>query len=142
MAKAKMGDVVKIHYTGKLDDGSVFDTSKGRDPFQVKLGEHQILPVVEEEIVGMKPGDEKTVDVPAVKAFGLYNKELVQVVERTQLPADLEIEVNEPLEIKLKDGQKIVARVADATEKTVTLDANHPLAGENLIYDIKLIDIL
>jgi peptidylprolyl isomerase len=90
----------------------------------------------------MKPGDEKSVDVPAVKAFGLYNKELVQVVERTQLPDDLEIEVNEPLEVKLKDGQKIVARIADATDEKITLDANHPLAGENLIYDIKLVDII
>jgi len=141
MTQAKDGDKVKVHYTGKLDDGSVFDTSDGRDPLEFTLGEGQIIPGFEAGVRGMQPGDSKTVTVPADQAYGPHREEGVLVVNRAEMPPDLDPELGEQLEVRSQEGQATVVRVTDVSEQTVTLDANHPLAGKDLTFDIELVEI-
>ena len=142
MAQAKNGDTVKVHYTGKLEDGTVFDTSINRDPLQFTIGENQVIPGFEQAVVGMNPGESKTTKVPADKAYGPHHKEMVIVVDRNQFPANLEPKVGQQLQIRQADGRAIVVTVTDVSESSVTLDANHPLAGKDLTFDIQLIEIL
>jgi len=142
MAQAKHGDTVKVHYTGKLEDGTVFDTSINRDPLQFTIGEGQIIPGFEQAVVGMNPGESKTTKVPADKAYGSHHKEKVLVVDRNQLPVDLKPEVGQKLQIRRTDGQIIIVTVTAVSESSVTLDANHPLAGKDLAFDIHLIELV
>ena len=140
-AQAKDGDTVKVHYTGKLEDGTVFDTSIERDPLQFTIGEGQLIPGFEQAVVGMSPGESKTVEIPADEAYGPYREELVMVVDRDQLPEDLQPEVGQQLQIRQPDGQTILVKVIDVSESSVTLDANHPLAGKDLTFDIELVEV-
>ena len=142
MAQAKHGDTVKVHYTGKLEDGTVFDTSINRDPLQFTIGEGQIIPGFEQAVVGMNPGESKTTKVPADKAYGSHHKEEVLVVDRNQFPVDLKPEIGQKLQIRRTDGQTIVVTVTDVSESSVTLDANHPLAGKDLTFDIQLVELV
>jgi FKBP-type peptidyl-prolyl cis-trans isomerase 2 len=142
MAQAKHGDTVRVHYTGKLDDGTVFDTSVDRDPLEFTIGEGQIIPGFEEAVVGMNPGESKTITVLADEAFGPYREEMVLVVDRSQFPVDLEAKVGEHLQIGQADGRITVVTVTEISESSVTLDANHPLAGKDLTLDIQLIEIV
>nr|HID13942.1 peptidylprolyl isomerase [Anaerolineae bacterium] len=142
MAQAKYGDTVRVHYTGKLEDGTVFDTSIDRDPLQFTIGEGQIIPGFEQAVVGMDPGESKTAKVPADEAYGPHLEEMVQVVDRNQFPVDLEPKVGDYLQIRLADGRTIVVMVTDVSESSVTLDANHPLAGKDLTFDIRLVEIV
>ncbi|KPJ66457.1 MAG: peptidylprolyl isomerase [Syntrophobacter sp. DG_60] len=142
MAQAKNGDTVKVHYTGKLEDGTVFDTSINRDPLQFTIGEGQIIPGFEQAIVGMNPGESKTTKVPADKAYGQHLKEMIVVVDRNQFPVDLKPEVGQRLQTRQANGRAIVVTVTDVSESSVTLDANHPLAGEDLTFDIQLLEIV
>jgi peptidylprolyl isomerase len=142
MAGAKYGDTVRVHYTGKLDDGTVFDSSTGRNPLQFTLGEGRIIPGFEKAVVGMNPGESKTVKVPADQAYGPYRKEMVVVVDRDQIPADLKPKVGQELQIRQADGQIIKVTVTDVSISSVTLDANHPLAGKDLTFDIQLLEIV
>jgi peptidylprolyl isomerase len=141
MAQAKYGDTVKVHYTGKLEDGTVFDTSTEREPLQFTLGEGQIISGFEQAVVGMNPGESKTTKVLADEAFGPHIKEMVLVVERNQFPEHLEPKLGQRLQIRQADGQTIRITVTNISESNVTLDGNHPLAGKDLIFDIRLIDI-
>jgi peptidylprolyl isomerase len=140
-AQAKDGDTVQVHYTLKLEDGTVFDTSIGGDPLQFTIGDGQLIPGFEQAVVGMSPGESKTVEIPADEAYGPYLEELVMVVDRDQLPEDLQPEVGQQLQIRQPDGQTILVKVIDVSESSVTLDANHPLAGEDLTFDIELVEI-
>jgi FKBP-type peptidyl-prolyl cis-trans isomerase 2 len=142
MAQAKMGDTVKVHYTGKLEDGTVFDTSIDRDPLQFTIGEGELIPGFEQAVVGMNPGESKTTKVPADKAYGPHREEMVLVVDRNQFPVDLQPKVDQRLQIRQEDGRIIVVTVTDVSESSVTLDANHPLAGKDLTFDIRLIEIV
>ncbi len=142
MAQAKLGDIVKVHYTGKLEDGTVFDTSADRDPLQFKIGEGQIIPGFEQAVVGMNPGESKTIKVPRDEAYGPRREELVAVVDRNQLPAGFIPEVGQQLQSRQPDGQTIVVTVIDVSESSVTVDANHPLAGKDLTFDIQLVEIV
>lgn len=142
MAKAKQGDTVKVHYTGKLEDGTIFDTSSNRDPLEFTIGNGEIIPGFEEAVIGMSPGETKTVKVPANKAYGPHHKEMVVTVSRAQFPENLSPQVGQMLEVRQSDGAVIVVTVADVTDESVTLDANHPLAGKELIFDIELVEIL
>jgi peptidylprolyl isomerase len=142
MAQAKIGNTVKVHYTGKFEDGMVFDTSTDGDPLEFRIGESQVIPGFEEAVVGMNPGESKTVNIPVEKAYGPHREDQVQVVDRKQLPADLKPEIGQQLEGRQPDGEIIVATVTDVTKSSVTLDANHPLAGKNLIFEIQLIEIV
>ena len=141
MAQAKTGDTVKVHYTGKLEDGTVFDTSNNRDPLQFTIGENQIIPGFEEAVVGMKPGESRTAKIPTDKAYGPHRKEMVMVVNRNQFPADMEPKVDQQLQIRQDDGGRIVVTVTEVSESSVTLDANHPLAGKDMTFDIQLMEI-
>lgn len=142
MRQAKKGDTVKVHYTGKLENGTVFDTSLNRDPLQFTIGNDEVIPGFEEAVIGMAPGDSKTVKITADKAYGPHLDEMVLVVERTQIPPNLKPEVGQQLQLKQADGKVILVVVTDVSESTVTLDANHPLAGKDLIFDIQLVEIL
>lgn len=142
MGQAKSGDTVKVHYTGKLGDGTVFDTSLEGDPLEFTIGERHVIPGFEEAIVGMAKGDTKTVQIAPDEAYGPHRGELVVVVERDALPADVEPEIGDRLEFQQPDGQRIALTVTGLSESDVTLDANHPLAGEQLTFDVELVEIL
>jgi peptidylprolyl isomerase len=141
MAQAKFGDTVKVHYTGKLDDGTVFDSSLSGDPLEFTIGEGMIIPGFEQAVVGMSPGDSKTEHIPVDQAYGPHREEMVVVVDRAQMPKELEPEIGQQLQIQQPTGQSIPVVVTDVSTSEVTLDANHPLAGEDLTFDIQLVEI-
>jgi len=141
MAQVKYGDTVKVHYTGKLDDGTVFDSSINRDPLQFIIGDGHIIPGFEQTVVGMNPGESRTAIIPADEAYGPYYEEMVLVIDRDQLPPDLKPTVGLQLQMSQANGQRAMVTVTDVSESSVTIDANHPLAGEDLTFDIQLIEI-
>ncbi len=141
MVQAQQGDTVKVHYTGKLDDGTVFDSSATGDPLEFTIGSGNIIPGFEKAVVGMSPGDSKTEVISVDEAYGHHREEMVLVVDRTQMPSDLEPEVGQQLQIQQPSGQTIPVIITDISESEVTLDANHPLAGEDLTFDIQLVEI-
>ncbi len=138
---AKNGDTVKVHYTGKLQDGTVFDSSMSREPLEFAIGSGNIIPGFENAVIGMNPGDSKTETIPAENAYGPHREEMVLVVERGQIPEDVAVEVGQQLQIRQQEGQVIPVIVTDISDSQVTLDANHPLAGEDLVFDIELVGI-
>jgi peptidylprolyl isomerase len=142
MAQVQDGDTVKVHYTGKLDDGTVFDTSREREPLQFTIGKGKIIKGFEQAIIGMKPGESKTINVPMDKAYGPHREELIVVIEKKQFPAHVVAKVGQQLRIRQPGGQTILVMVTDVSELNVTLDANHPLAGKDLNFDIELIEII
>ncbi|SNB47453.1 peptidylprolyl isomerase [Geobacter sp. DSM 9736] len=149
MAQAKQGDRVKVHYTGKLEDGTVFDSSECNDSgcgcedgaLEFTIGEGQVIPGFEQAVVGMSPGDRKTVNIPVDQAYGERVDDMVAVVERSDIPQDLPLEVGNQLEVTQEDGNSFPVVITELTDTTVTLDANHPLAGRNLIFDLNLVEI-
>lgn len=142
MTQAKDGDTVKIHYTGTLGDGTVFDSSSGRDPLQFTLGSGQVIPGFEEAVLGMSTGDSKNVTIPSDKAYGPRNEDLIMPVPRDQVPADINPEVGQRLQMSGPGGEPILVVVADVTDEQILLDANPPLAGEDLNFDIELVEIV
>ncbi len=142
MAQAKTGDTVKVHYTGKLDDGTVFDTSADREPLQFTIGQGQLIPDFEQAVVGMNPGESKTVQIPSDNAYGPHHEEMVMEVRRKEFPADLDPEVDQRLQVQQQDGQTFAVTVTAVSESSVTLDANHPLAGKDLTFDVQLTEIV
>jgi len=142
MAGAKNGDTVKVHYTGKLEDGTVFDTSVERDPLQFTIGQGQVIPGFEQAVVGMNPGESKTSKIPADKAYGPHRKEMILVVDRNQIPVELKPKVGQQLQSRQAEGRTIRVTVTDVSESSVTLDANHPLAGKDLTFDIQLVEVV
>jgi len=142
VTEAKLGDTVRVHYTGKLEDGTVFDSSLDRDPVEFTLGASQVIPGFEQAVVGMSPGESKTVEVPADQAYGPYREELVQEIDRELVPEDLKLEVGQQLALRLSPGRSIRVTVTKLTESKVTLDANHPLAGKDLTFDLQLVEIV
>ncbi|HDS46391.1 MAG TPA: peptidylprolyl isomerase [Methanomicrobia archaeon] len=134
---AKIGDMVKVHYTGTLADGSVFDSSLGRDPLQFTLGDGQMIPGFEQAVIGMKLGETKTVTIPADQAYGPYYEERVFVIPRDQLPAGMEPEIGQ----KLRTQSGMIVTVTEVSGTSVTLDANHELAGKDLTFEIQLVEI-
>lgn len=141
MASAKPGDKVQVHYTGKLDDGTVFDTSTDRAPLEFTIGSGQIIPGFEEAVVGMQPGESKTTRISADQAYGPYHEDRVVQVDRSQFPAHINPETGQQLQIRQPDGQAMVVTVTEVSDSNVTLDANHPLAGQDLTFDIQLVAI-
>lgn len=141
MSAVKSGDNVSIHYTGTLSDGTVFDSSEGRDPLQFEVGSGQIIPGLDQALPGMTVGEKKQVEVPADEAYGQPMEEARQAVPRDQIPADIPLELGARLQMQTADGQAVPVVVAELDEETVTLDANHPLAGKDLTFAIELMDI-
>ena len=142
MLQAKNGDIVKVNYTGKFEDGTVFDSSDDKGPLQFTLGSGQIIPGFEEAIIGMNSGETRTIIISADKAYGPYQKEMILEVDRSQFPPDINLTVGEQLELSQPDDQVIVVTITNVAESTVTLDANHPLAGKDLTFDIQLVEIV
>ncbi|MDH3392840.1 MAG: peptidylprolyl isomerase [Desulfobulbaceae bacterium] len=141
MAQAKAGDTVHVHYTGRLTDGTVFDTSDGRDPLKFTVGEGQVIPGFDNAILEMTVGDKKTVEIPVDQAYGPTQDDLVMPVPRNQFPPDITPEVGQQLQVGSPSGELMVVTVTDVKEDIVTLDANPPLAGEDLTFDIELVAI-
>jgi peptidylprolyl isomerase len=141
MGQAKAGDTVKVHYTGRLDDGSVFDTSADHEPLEFTVGEGQVIPGFENAVVGMNTGESKTARIPAGDAYGPHRSEMVITVERSMFPDDVDPQVDQQVQIRQSNGQSFIATITDVTDEDVTLDANHPLAGKDLTFDIELVEI-
>jgi peptidylprolyl isomerase len=141
MVQVKSGDTIKVHYTGKLDDGTVFDSSHERSPLEFTIGDERIIPGFEEALTGMKLNESKTVHIPSDKAYGPYYNELCMEVEKTQFPPHVNPELGQQLQIPRSDGQTVMFVVTHITEKTITLDANHPLAGKDLTFDLQVVEI-
>ncbi|HEX7999617.1 MAG TPA: peptidylprolyl isomerase [Pyrinomonadaceae bacterium] len=134
---AKNGDTVRIHYTGRLETGEVFDSSEGGDPLEFEVGSGQVIAGFDENVQGMSVGDKKTIEIEPENAYGERVEGLVGKVERAGLHLDGEPEVGMELALQLPDGQQIPVRITEVTDDTITFDANHPLAGEKLIFEIK-----
>jgi peptidylprolyl isomerase len=170
MAQAKTGDKVKVHYTGTLEDGSVFDTSEGPNeqpndhscgcgskkenddgcgcgsgasgPMEFVIGAGQLIPKFEAAVIGLEPGQSITVSIPADDAYGQRAEEMVAVIERSEIPADINPEPGHQMEVILEDGSPLPVLVTEVTDTTITLDGNHPLAGRDLTFAIRLVEIL
>jgi peptidylprolyl isomerase len=171
MAQAKTGDTVKVHYTGTLEDGSVFDSSEGTGgeaestscgcgtkevihgcgcdcdsndcgPMEFVIGSGQLIPKFESAVIGLEPGQSITVLIPADEAYGQRAAEMVAVIDRSEIPADIQPEPGHQMEVILEDGSPLPVLVTEVTETSITLDANHPLAGCDLTFNIRLVEIL
>ena len=142
MAQAQSGDHVRVHYTGRLADGTIFDTSMEREPLEFTLGGGELIPGFEQAVLGMTAGESKTVTILTDQAYGPHHAERVIDVERHHLPPDLQPELGQRLQMTRPDGTTVTVVVTMITETQVTLDANHPLAGQDLIFDIMLVEIL
>lgn len=140
--KAQKGDVVKVHYTGRFPQGDMFDTSEGNDPLEFDLGAGQVIEGFEEAIIGMEKGDKKNVLIPVDKAYGKIIEEYVIKAPRNQLPPDLEPQIGMPLMMPTPEGEPIQVTITDFDEASITLDANHPMAGKDLEFDLELVGIL
>lgn len=141
MSQAKDGDTVKVHYTGRLENGEVFGTTKDEEPLELTLGSGKIIPGFEKGIAGMEVGDTKTMTVPPGEAYGPRRKELIVDIKKTDLPEDITPAIGKQLQIRQKDGNPIEVAITDMDEDTVTLDANHPLAGNTLLFEVELLEI-
>ncbi len=135
------GQKVKIHYTGTLDDGNAFDSSAGRDPLEFEMGAGMVIPGFEAGVKEMAVGEKKSIHIPAAEAYGEKRDEMVMEFERSQLPEDIEPEVGMGLQMQGPQGQPIPVRIAAVGETSVTIDANHPLAGQNLNFELELVEV-
>lgn len=142
MTKAKQGDTVTVHYTGKLEDGTVFDSSHGGDPMELTLGEGLVIPGFETALLGMAPGEVRTTKIPFAEGYGPHQKEMVIEVGRDQLEPGMNPQVGESLRSQRPDGSDFVVVVTAVSESAITVDANHPLAGKDLTFEITLVEIL
>ncbi len=141
MSQAKAGDTVRINYTGTLKNGETFDSSDGRDPLEFVVGSGQIIPGLDAAIPGMAVGDKKTVEVPCDQAYGASNPAARQAVPRSEIPDNIPLDPGTQLQMQTPQGQVVQVTVAEVTEEEVTLDANHPLAGKDLIFAIEIMGI-
>jgi FKBP-type peptidyl-prolyl cis-trans isomerase 2 len=141
MAAAKHGDSVQVHYTGTLQDGTVFDSSRSRQPLRFKLGSGQVIAGFEKAVTGMLVGESKTVSIPPEEAYGQRRDDRIVTLRRNQLPANLNVTVGQRLELTQEDDQAFLATVSDITPELITLDANHPLAGKTLTFELELVGI-
>lgn len=140
MSKVKEGDTVKVHYTGTLKNGEVFDSSKDKEPLEFTLGEGQLIPGFEKAVVGMVIGDSANIDIPSDEAYGEEREDLIINVPKDQLPEDITPQVGMQLQVNQGNGQPIPVRIKEVGETELTLDANHPLAGQDLSFEIELVE--
>ncbi|MDT0651447.1 FKBP-type peptidyl-prolyl cis-trans isomerase [Autumnicola edwardsiae] len=142
MSQVKQNDTVKVHYTGKLSDGQVFDSSVERgEPIEFTLGQGQLIPGFEKGLIDMQLNEKKTVNIPKEEAYGEPREELVQEVEKSQLPEDIKPEVGMGLVSKSPDGREMNLVVKDVKENSIVVDGNHPLAGKDLVFDLEVVEI-
>jgi len=141
MFVAKKGDTIKVHYTGTLADGTVFDTSTDKDPLSFIIGKKEVIEGFDDAVVGMVRGETKNIVIPAEKAYGPSKKSLIESVERSNLPDNINYQVGNQIEVTSKDGSLFYVMVVAADDTEVTLDANHPLAGKDLTFEIHVEEI-
>ncbi len=141
MTQVKEGDTVRIHYTGTLQGGETFDSSEGREPLEFTVGSGMIIPGLDNAMPGMEVGETKRVEVPCDEAYGPVNPEMRQAIPREGIPNDVPLDPGTQLQMQTPEGQTLPVTVIEADESTVTLDANHPLAGKDLVFDIELVEI-
>ena len=142
MQQAKSGDKVKVHYHGRLTSGETFDSSAGREPLEFEVGSGMVIKGFDDGVTGMKVGEKKTVNIPAEQAYGDKNPEMIIEYPRAQFPEQIELKEGEALVMSSASGQQFQVRIAEIKDEVVLLDANHPLAGEELIFDIELVEIV
>ena len=142
MSQVKANDTVKVHYTGKLADGQVFDSSVERgEPIEFTMGQGQLIPGFEKGLIDMKVNEKKTINIPKEEAYGEPREELIQEVQKSQLPEEIKPEVGMGLVSKSPDGQEMNLVVRDVKEETIVVDGNHPLAGKDLVFDLEVVEI-
>ena len=141
MSQVKENDTIKLHYTGKLSDGQVFDSSVEREPIEFTVGEGKIIPGLEKAVIDMKVNEKKTIEIAKDDAYGDASDELFQQVKKEQLPEDIKPEVGMGLVSKNEDGSERQLRVAEVNDDHIVVDANHPLAGKDLVFDVELVEI-
>jgi len=141
MAKAEHGNTVKIHYTGKLGDGEIFDSSVDKEPLEFTIGKGQVISGFEEGVIGMSVKESKVVNIPADKAYGPHRKEMIAVIDKTQFPPEIEAKMGSMLDVRQEDGSTVSVTITNVSDSDVTLDANHPLAGKDLTFDLQLVEI-
>jgi peptidylprolyl isomerase len=142
MTQAKTGDTVRIHFTGRLTDGTEFDTSRGREPLEFQIGAGEIIPGIEEAVEGMNVGETNTVTVPADRAYGPHHGEAMQRIPRAEIPDHIQLSPGLRLQAQRSDGQQILLTVVEVTETELMVDANHPLAGQDLVFDLELVEVV
>ncbi|HLW38883.1 MAG TPA: peptidylprolyl isomerase [Brumimicrobium sp.] len=141
MSQVKKDKTVKVHYTGKLTNGEVFDSSDGREPLEFTVGAGQMIPGFENGILDMKLNEKKIIEIPASEAYGERREELMQEVPKNQLPEEIKPEVGMPLMAQLPDGGQQQLVIAEVREESIVVDANHPLAGKDLVFDVEVVEI-
>ena len=141
MAQVKKGDKVKVHYHGILTSGETFDSSEGRDPLEFEVGSGHVIKGFDDGVTGMEPGEKKTINIPFLEAYGARNPEMVIQVTKDKFPEDMEIELGLPLMMSDGQGHQFQVTIVEILEDSVMLDANHPLAGKDLIFDLELMEI-
>lgn len=141
MAKAKEGDNVKVHYTGKLADGEVFDTSENREPLAFTVGKGEVIPGFEEGVKGLETGESQTIVIPAEQAYGPHREELLYKVGKEKFPQGMELKIGDSFKIGEDQGNPTIVSITEINGDEITLDANHPLAGKDLTFEIKLVEI-
>ena len=141
MVEAKNGDTVKVHYTGKLDDGTIFDSSFDRDPLEFTIGAGRLIPGFEQAVIGMVPDESKTVTVPSDQAYGPRREDLVMELGPDKIPDDMALERGQQVQVRQEDGRIFPVMVTEISDSGVTLDANHPLAGQDLTFELLLVEI-
>lgn len=141
MTEVTNGATVRIHYTGTFKDGTAFDSSEGRDPLEFRVGSGQVIPGLDKALLGMKIGATKTVQVPCTEAYGPINPAMRQAVPREGLPAEIPLEIGAQLQMQTPDGQALPVTIVEVSDTEVTLDANHPMAGKDLIFAVEIVSI-
>ncbi len=141
MAQAKQGDTVKVHYTGSIKDGAVFDSSAQREPLEFVIGKGMVIPGFENGIIGMGVDETKVVTIPMDEAYGPYRDDLVGIVDRSRLPGEIEVQVGMTLQLRAPDGNAMRVLVKEIDGDRVSLDLNHPLAGKDLVFEVKVVEI-
>ena len=142
MVQAKAGDTVKVHYTGTLNNGQVFDSSKDRQPLEFKIGSGMVIPGFDAAVTGLEPGETIKTTIPNAEAYGPYNEEMVAEIEKDKIPADFELAIGQRLQMQVPNGDAMAVTVTDIKGDVVTLDGNHPLAGQDLTFELELIEIV
>jgi FKBP-type peptidyl-prolyl cis-trans isomerase 2 len=141
MIQVKENNTVKVHYTGKLSDGQVFDSSEGKEPLEFTLGQGRLIPGFEKGLMDMKLNEKKTVTIAKEEAYGEVNQDLIQEVQKSELPQEITPEVGMGLVSKSSDGQEMNLQVIEVREESIVLDGNHPLAGKDLTFDLEVVEI-
>ncbi|WP_338721897.1 peptidylprolyl isomerase [Devosia sp. XK-2] len=142
MTTATTGDTVRIHYSGRLTDGTQFDTSEGRAPLEFTLGQGQVIKGLEAHVTGMETGAKSTVTIPVDEAYGPRRDDAIQQLDRAKVPEGIALEVGTQLQARTADGGMLPITVVGVDDQSVTVDANHPLAGKDLVFDVELVEVV